>query len=50
MTGLGLFPAGLFAFQREKYCGTKERNAPTMDDYYKTSEVQGNRPKQSDMI
>lgn len=45
IAGLGSFPAGLFAFQREKYCGTKERNAPTMDDYSKTSRVKGNRPE-----
>ena len=45
MTGLGLLPVGLFSFMEEKYSQTKEKNAPTMDDYYKTSRVKRNRPE-----
>ena len=48
MAGLEMLPAGLFLFLwgKDFHEGSlaADRNAPTLDDYYKTSEVQGNRP------
>ena len=45
MTGLGLLPVGLFSFKEAKYSRTEEKNAPTLDDYSKTSRVKWNRPE-----
>jgi hypothetical protein len=42
MTGLGSIPAGLFYSRGENYQEkffAADRNAPTLDDYYKTSRV-----------